>query len=280
MFNSFLDGTKSAIEMAAVANATGLMPQAKGLGFPPCSIDDLQHRLVPQADAGVLERAGTVEVVSSLERDGGAVPRDLRWGVYVVVAAPSEYVARCFATYGLPTDPSGRFAAMYRPYHLVGLELAVSILKAGLRGEVTGTARGFHGDVVAAAKRDLKVGEELDGEGGSTVHGLLRPAADAAAAGALPIGLAHGLKLVRTVRAGEILSYDDVELDEAHPAVALRRQMTRSQPPGKVIQKGGLSCRANLFTWGCAPPTWNRRSVFWRDGLGIPFSPKRRAVST
>ena len=225
MFNSFLDGTKSAIEMAAVANATGLTPQSAGLGFPPCGTDDLQRQLIPRADGGVLEHAGTVEVISCLERDGSPVPRDLRWGVYVVVAAPNEYVSRCFASYGMPSDPSGRYAAMYRPYHLVGLELAVSVLKAGLRSEATGVATGFHGDVVAAAKRDLKPNEVLDGEGGSTVHGLLRPAAAARTAGALPMGLAHGLALARPVAADCVLCYDDVQLDESDPALALRRQM-------------------------------------------------------
>ena len=226
MFNSFLDGTKSAIEMAAVANATGLTPQPQGLGFPACGIDDLQRLIIPRLDGGVLDHAGTVEVVSSLQRDGQAITRDLRWGVYVVVAAPNEYVARCFSSYGLPTDSSGRYAAMYRPYHLIGLELAMSVLKAGLRGEATGAARGFHGDAVATAKRDLEAGEVLDGEGGYTVYGLLQPAAAAAAAGGLPIGLAHGLKLTRPIAADRSLCYDDVELDTADPALALRRKMS------------------------------------------------------
>ena len=132
MFNSFLDGTKSAIEMAAIANATGLDVPADGLLFPPCGVDDLPHVMRPRDTGGVLEKSGVVEVVSSLERDGRPVFRDLRWGVYVVLAAPNDYAADCFRQYGLKTDASGRYAAMYKPYHLIGLELNVSILSAAL----------------------------------------------------------------------------------------------------------------------------------------------------
>ena len=178
MFNSFLDGTKSAIEMAAIANASGLDVPSDGLLFPPCGVDDLPHVMRPRDAGGVLEKAGMVEVVSSLERDGRPVFRDLRWGVYVVLEAPNDYAADCFKQYGLKTDASGRYAAMYKPYHLIGLELNISILSAALRGEPTGQPHGFRGDVAAVAKRDLRAGEMLDGEGGYTVWGKLMPAAD------------------------------------------------------------------------------------------------------
>ena len=211
MFNSFLDGTKSAIEMAAIANATGLDVPEGGLLFPPCGADDLPHVLRPREHGGVLERAGMVEVVSSLERDGRPVRRDLRWGVYVVIEAPNAYAAACFSQYGLKTDASGRFAAMYKPYHLIGLELNVSVLSAALRGEPTGQARAFRGDVAAVAKRGLRAGEMLDGEGGYTVWGRLMPARASLAAGALPIGLAHGVRLLRDVAQGEVVRWSDVE---------------------------------------------------------------------
>src|SRR5215472_9746589 len=183
MFNSFLDGTKSAIEMAAVANACELDVPANGLAFPPCGVDDLPHVLRPAAAGGAIEHDGMVEVVSSLERDGRPVHRDLRWGVYVVLKAPNDYAAVCFKQYGLPTDDTGRYAAMYKPYHLIGLELAMSILSAALRGEPIGQTRDFRGDVVAVAKRALKAGEMLDGEGGYTVWGKLAPAARSLADG-------------------------------------------------------------------------------------------------
>src|SRR3954467_14353988 len=199
MFNSFLDGTKSAIEMAAIANATGLAVPEDGLGFPPCGVDDLPHVLRGREAGGVLRQDGMVEVVSCLERDGRPVFRDLRWGVYVVLKAPNEYTRTCFREYGLKTDASGWYAAMYKPYHLIGLELGISVLSAALRGGAPGQSRAFNGDVVAVAKRALKAGESLDGEGGFTVWGKLVPASRSLAESAVPIGLAHGIKLVRDV---------------------------------------------------------------------------------
>jgi predicted homoserine dehydrogenase-like protein len=225
MFNSFLDGTKSAIEMAAVANATGLEPAPSGLGFPACGVDDLPRVLKPRSEGGVLHHKGTVEVVSSLERDGRPAFRDLRWGVYVTFEAPSDYVQRCFAEYGLVTDQSGRYAAMYKPFHLIGLELGISVASAGLRGEATGSATGFRGDAVATAKRALSAGENLDGEGGFTVYGRLMPAAESLARGALPIGLAHNVVLQRPVGEGEVVRWSDVAIDETAEAVRIRRDM-------------------------------------------------------
>src|SRR3984893_4019846 len=191
MFNSFLDGTKSAIEMAAIANATGLGVPVDGLGFPPCGVDALPHVLRGREAGGTLEHDGMVEVVSCLERDGRPVFRDLRWGVYVTLKAPNEYARTCFREYGLKTDASGWYAATYKPYHLIGLELGVSILSAALRSEPTGQPQGWCGDVVAVAKRALQAGETLDGEGGYTVWGKLVPAERRLAVGELPLGLAH-----------------------------------------------------------------------------------------
>ncbi len=225
MFNSFLDGTKSGIEMTAVANATGLTPPPDGLSFPPCGADDLATVLRPAADGGRLHHKGQVEVISCLNRDGTPVARDLRWGVYVVFEAPTDYTARCFAEYGLVTDDSGTVSAMYKPFHLIGLELGISVASAALRGEATGAATGFRADVAAIAKRGLAEGEVLDGEGGFTVWGKLMPAADSLSMGALPIGLAQGVKLLRPVAAGAVLTRADVALDEADEAVRVRREM-------------------------------------------------------
>jgi predicted homoserine dehydrogenase-like protein len=225
MFNSFLDGTKSAIEMAAVANACDLDVPQDGLLFPPCGADALATVLRPRAVGGVLERDGMVEVVSSLARDGSPVPRDLRWGVYVVLKAANDYAAACFQQYGLPTDASGRYAAMYKPYHLIGLELSISVLNAALRGEPTGSCRAWRGDAVAVAKRTLKAGEMFDGEGGYTVYAKLIPAAKSLERGALPIGLAHHVTLTRDVSAGEILTAADVALDANQEPVRIRREM-------------------------------------------------------
>ena len=239
MFNSFLDGTKSAIEMAAVANATGLTPAPGGLAFPACGVDDLPRILKPRDEGGQLDHAGQVEVISSLERDGRPVFRDLRWGVYVTFragsAASEDYVRRCFREYGFSTDPSGRYSAMYKPYHAIGLELGISVASAGLRNEPTGQAIAWHGDVVATAKRDLAAGETLDGEGGYTVYGKLMPAEASRALGGLPLGLAHGVKLKRAIGANAPVRWEDVAYDADDPAVRFRREMEAT--PGEAVTR-------------------------------------------
>jgi len=136
-----------------------------------------------------------------------------------------DYTAHCFSEYGLVTDPSGRVTAMYKPFHLIGLELGISVASAALRGEATGAATGFRADAVAIAKRDLAAGEILDGEGGYTVWGRIMPAADSLARGCLPIGLAQGVPMTRAVSQGEVLSWADVRLDETTELVRVRRQM-------------------------------------------------------
>lgn len=230
MFNSFLDGTKSALEMAAISNASGLLAPRGGLLFPPAGTHDLADVLKPRAAGGVLEEPGMVEVVSSLERDGRQVVGDLRWGVYVTFEAAedggagADYVRRCFREYQVMTDRSGRYATLFRPTHLIGLELGISVANAALRGEPTGRTNGFVSDVVAVAKRDLSAGEMLDGEGGFTVWGRLARAEDSLAGGGLPIGLAHGMRLRRGVGAGQMLSWHDVEAPETEP-VRVRRAM-------------------------------------------------------
>ncbi len=236
MFNSFLDGTKSAIEMAAVANCCGLDVPYDGLSFPPCGADELATVLRPKSLGGVLEGDGTVEVVSSLARDGSPVTRDLRWGVYVVLKAQNDYAAACFKQYGLATDATGRYAAIYKSNHLIGLELSISVLNVALRGEPTGSCRGFRGDAVAVAKRALKAGEMLDGEGGYTVYAKLIPAERSLKLGALPIGLANRVKLLRDVAAGEFLTATDAALDGNAQAVRIRHDMERAmQSISKVM---------------------------------------------
>ncbi len=228
MFNSFLDGTKSALEMAAISNATGLKPPSNGLLFPPAGMDDLAHVLRPTSEGGKLESKGMVEVVSSLERDGRPVFKDLRWGVYVVIEAPNDYAAACFRQYGMNTDASGRYSAMFKPFHLIGLELNISILSAALLNKPTGTTLGFTGDVVATAKRTLKAGEVLDGEGGFTVWGKLFPSETSLQIGGLPIGLAHGVKLKNDIAEGVCVRWEDVDIDTTAEVVLARLKMENS----------------------------------------------------
>jgi predicted homoserine dehydrogenase-like protein len=239
MFNSFLDGSKPAIETTAVCNATGLTPAPEGLLYPPGSVDEIPALMRPRSDGGVLHHKGQVEVISSLHEDGTPIPYDIRFGVWVVFEGETEYIRRCFMEYGVKTDPSSRYACMYKRWHLIGLEVGISVAAVGLRGEPTGCATGWRADAVAVAKRNLNSGEVLDGEGGYTVVGRLMPAADCLAKGCLPLGLAHGWKLLRPVAAGEPLRWSDVAYDANSTAVRARREMERSIAPGSDISPCG-----------------------------------------
>jgi predicted homoserine dehydrogenase-like protein len=225
MFNSFIDGTKSGIEMTAVCNATGLVPQSQGLGFPPASRFELADVCKPRSEGGALEKKGVTEVVSSLTRDGRDVPHHIAMGTYVVVESDSPYAGQCFVEYNCLPDKSGHYAALYRPTHMIGLELGISIASAALRREPTGTPICFNSDVVATAKRALKKGEVLDGEGGFSVWGRQTPAGVSLQEGYLPLGLAHGIALTRDIAEGQPLRWSDVAFDAAADAVKVRREM-------------------------------------------------------
>jgi predicted homoserine dehydrogenase-like protein len=225
MFNSFVDGTKSGIEMTAVCNATGLAPQSDGLGFPPASRFELAEVCKPKAAGGTLEKEGVTEVTSSVYRDGRDVPHHLALGTYVVFEGESDYARRCFKEYAMLPDKSGRYAALYRPIHMIGLELGVSVASVALRKEPTGAPSGFRSDVAATAKRALKSGEVLDGEGGFCVWGRQVPAARSLKEELLPLGLAHEVRLKRDIAEGQCLRWSDVAYDENDTAVKARREM-------------------------------------------------------
>ena len=232
MFNSFLDGSKPSIESTAICNATGLVAPPDGLLYPPASVDDIPFVCRPIAEGGVLHQKGQVEVVSSLEKDGRAIPYDIRFGVFVVFEGETEYIRNCFKEYMVRTDPSGRYACLYKRWHLIGLEVGISVASVALRGESTGAATCWNADVVATAKRDLAPGEMLDGEGGYTVWGKLFQAHKSHAAGGLPLGLAHDVKVLRPVRKGQSLTWADVAIDQTLPAYQVRREMEAMFAPG------------------------------------------------
>ena len=225
MYNSFTDGTKAAIEMAAVANGTTLDCPDDGLAFPPAGLHDLARVFRPVADGGRLARSGLLDIAASQEPDGREVPNNIRYGVFVTFRAHDEYARACFAQYGLLTDPSGWYASLWRPFHMIGLETSISVLSAVLRGEPTGASRAFRGDAVATAKKPLAPGEMLDGEGGFTVWANAIPASKSLAMGALPIGLANHVKILRPVAKDSVVRFDDVELTQDLDVVALRREM-------------------------------------------------------
>ena len=166
-----------------------------------------------------------------LETDGRKIPYDIRMGVWVTVEGETEYVRNCFEEYNAHTDPSGRYFTLYKRWHLIGLEVGVSVASVALRGEPTGVATCWNADVVATAKRDLKPGDMLDGEGGYTVWGKLLPAATSMQMGGLPLGLAHNVKVVRAVRKGQSLSWADVAMNTSTPAYKVRSEMENMFSP-------------------------------------------------
>lgn len=231
MYNSFTDGTKAAIEMAAVANGTGLDCPDDGLAFYPSGLHDLASVFKPQSEGGRLPGNGLVDIAASREPDGRTVMNNIQYGMFVTFRAPDEYTRGCFEQYGLLTDKSGWYGSMWRPFHLIGLETSVSVVSAVLRGEPTGTSREFRGDAVATAKSDLKAGSFLDGEGGFATWAKAIPATISTAVDALPMGLAHHVKLKNDIKRDQIVRMSDVEFTEDLDVVELRREQVRTMGP-------------------------------------------------
>ncbi|MAA91762.1 MAG: flagellar biosynthesis protein FlgA [Deltaproteobacteria bacterium] len=227
MFNSFLDGSKPAIESTAVANATGLTVPSDGLLYPPGSIADIPSITRPRNEGGVLEKKGMVEVISSLQPDGTPIDYDIRMGVWVTVEAETEYIKNCFEEYNAHTDPSGKYFTLYKRWHLIGLEVGMSVASVAIRQEATGVAQNWVADVASTAKRDLHPGDTLDGEGGYTVWGKLLPASTSLKKGAVPLGLAHQVKVLRDVSKGSVVTWNDVSMDTSTRAYAFRKEFEK-----------------------------------------------------
>jgi predicted homoserine dehydrogenase-like protein len=213
MFNSFTCGDKSAIEMAAVSNASNLKCSENGLTFPPIGVYDIAKKLVPKDVGGLIEFDGQVEVISSIDENKKEIPNDLRWGVYVVIKGQNDYVKNCFKDYGMVTDASGSFSAIWRPYHYIGLELAQSIYSIALEKKATGFTKFYNSEVGSYAKKDLKIGEKLDGEGGFCARGKLTTSYNSKTNNILPLGLSDGAIIKRDIKKNELITLDDVEID-------------------------------------------------------------------
>ena len=213
MFNSFLCGDKSAIEMCAVSNAADLKCPDNGLTFPSIGVYDIAKTMIPKSEGGVIDYDGQVEVISSIDLDKKDVPHDLRWGVYIVLKAQNEYVKNCFKDYGMVTDPSGNYSAIWRPYHYVGLELAQSIYSVALDNKATGFTKNYNADVAAIAKKDLKIGDKLDGEGGFCARGRLITSQKSKKENILPLGLSDNAIVKKNINKDELIKLSDVELN-------------------------------------------------------------------
>ena len=213
MFNSFLCGDKSAIEMCAVSNASNLKCPTNGLTFPPVGVYDIAKKLIPKSDGGLIDYEGQVEVISSIDLEKKTIPNDLRWGVYIVIKAQNKYVKNCFKDYGMATDASGNYSAIWRPYHYIGLELAQSIYSIALDKKATGFTKNYNADVASYAKKDLKVGEKLDGEGGFCARGKLITSKKSKEEKILPLGLTDGAEVIKNIKKDEVIKISDVKLN-------------------------------------------------------------------
>ena len=213
MFNSFLCGDKSAIEMCAVSNAANLKCPSNGLTFPPIGVYDIAKKLIPKQEGGLIDFDGQVVVISSIDLNKKDIPNDLRWGVYIVIKAKNEYVKNCFKDYGMVTDSSGNYSAIWRPYHYIGLELAQSIYSIALDNRATGFTKNYNADVASYAKKDLKIGDKLDGEGGFCARGKLITSQKSKDEKILPLGLTDNAILKKNINKDQVIRLDDVELN-------------------------------------------------------------------
>ena len=223
MFNSFTCGDKSTIEMAAVSNATNLKCPEDGLTFPPVGVYDIAKKLIPRLEGGLIDYEGQVEVLSSIDRNKKDIPNDLRWGVYVVIKAQNSYVKNCFSDYGMVTDQSGTYSAIWRPYHYIGLELAQSIYSIALDAKATGYTKYYNADVASVAKKNLKRGEVLDGEGGFCARGRLVTSKISKEKKILSLGLSDGAILNKDIKKDEIICLQDVELNLPEEVIKARQ---------------------------------------------------------
>jgi predicted homoserine dehydrogenase-like protein len=229
MYNSFRDGSKAQIEMCALANVTGLVPDRRGMHEPSVGVAGLARVFAPRADGGVLDRRGVVELANSVGSDGKDLPDGMASGVFVVVGTSNPILGEDLPFYGLPgasvARGTGGYGAFYRPFHLCGIETPLSIAEAALLRRPTAAPLPTPvADVIAVAKRDLRTGDVLDGSGGKNVRAVIERAEVARAERLLPEGLAYRVPVRRDVAQGEPITLDMVELPESSLAVRLRRE--------------------------------------------------------
>ncbi|GAA4705484.1 NAD(P)H-dependent oxidoreductase [Phytohabitans rumicis] len=210
MLASFVDGSKTMIEMAALANATGLKVSRRGMHGPAATVQQLAQVFRPAAEGGVLEQWGVVDYCT-----GSVAP-----GVFAVAHCPDAVVAEELEYLSMGPGP---YYTFYRPYHLASLEAPLTVAEAVLDREPSLAPTTWMAEVVAVAKRDLKAGEILDGIGGYMVRGLTEAAGVAADEGLVPLGLAGGATLLHDVPVDRPLTRDDVALRDDTVLATLRR---------------------------------------------------------
>lgn len=216
MLCSFVDGTKTMVEMTSIANGVGYEPEVQGAYGPQCSVKDLAKVFVPKEDGGIFDGKRRVDYAVG----------DVAPGVFVIITTDQPKIIKDLKY--LRLNGHGNYWALYRPYHLANLETPISIVQAVLDGHATlATKRLPVAETIAAAKRDLKPGDVIDSLGGFTVYGLIEKASVTAAEGYLPLGLSIGARVIRPVSQGSPIRYADVELDTTQTIVRLRAEQDK-----------------------------------------------------
>ncbi len=210
MLCSFVDGSKAMIEMASLANTTGLRVSKRGMHGPPSSVATLAQTFALKEDGGVLDKPGVVDYCTG----------DVAPGVFVIVKTDDPYINHEMSYLQMGSGP---YFALYRPFHLASVEAPLTVCEMVLDQRPSLVTEHWTAEVGAAAKRDLKAGEKMDGVGGAMVRGNIDDADEFKANGFVPFGVLAGATLVRDVAEGEMLTYADVSLDETSTIVSLRR---------------------------------------------------------
>ena len=219
MFGSFLDGTKHSIEMCALSNMSGLVPDIRGMHFPNLDLREIPEKLCRKDKGGILNREGVVEVVSSIDSNDRSVERHLRGGLYAVIDGPVPTLVESLKSYGeicgMITGPRSHYALVYRPQHFIGHEMPITVARMMLDGKTCGSPMEQVSDVVAVAKKPLRPSDILDGEGGYTVYGLLEEASLAREENLVPMGLTEGARVLCEISEDGMITYDNVEIPES-----------------------------------------------------------------
>lgn len=209
------DGSKNQVEMCCVANMTGFVPDIQGMHKPSLKLTEIIKSFALKQDDGILDQNGVIDVVNCLSPDGSSVVEPLLGGgVFVIISSENPQVHHAIKNKGFLGSPDGKRALIYRPYHFVGIETPMSILKAVLYNEPTGAM--LHepvADVITIAKKELQPGEVLDGIGGFTVRGVIERADIAKQKRLLPLGLAEKVRVKGFIPKGTEITYDMLEKD-------------------------------------------------------------------
>jgi len=215
MMTSFVDGTKSMIEMACLSNSTGLIPDCRGMHGPRADIKDLSSVFRLKEDGGILSRKGVVDFAIG----------DLAPGVFLVYTTENSMIKADLKYLELGSGP---YYLLYRPYHLTSIETPISVARTYFYGEPTLVPEyGLISEVITMAKKDLKAGDRLDGIGGYTVYGLIEEYGRAKKENCLPVGLSEGCILRKDIEKDQLLKYNDVNLVEDSLLLKLRRSQDK-----------------------------------------------------